>query len=65
MAKKITKAIKNEVQETAQEVKGAFMEGWNAAKAEAEEDVATFTIDRWHVVVAAVIAAAALFVIVI
>lgn len=50
-AKKIAKKAKEEVVEIVQEV-----------KAEATEDVATFTIDRWHVAAAAVIAAALILV---
>jgi hypothetical protein len=47
--------IVEDVKETGEAVSGAFTEGWNAAKAEANEDVATFTIDKWHVLLAAVV----------
>lgn len=52
MAKKIIKKIEDKVEAVVEDV-----------KAEAKEDVATFTIDRWHVALAAVIVTAVIFVI--
>lgn len=50
MAKKIVKKIEDTVEQVVEDI-----------KQEANEDVATFTIDRWHVVLAATAVTAILF----
>lgn len=52
MAKKIVKQIEDKVEQVVADV-----------KAEANEDVATFTIDRWHLALAAVIVTAVILVV--
>lgn len=52
MAKKIVKKIEDTVEAIVEDI-----------KEEATEDVATFTIDRWHVALAAVIVTAVILVV--
>ena len=62
MPKKIKEAVKETVKDIKAEVKGAATEVVADVKEAATADVATFTIDRWHVALAAVAVTATLLV---